>query len=152
MGWCVRHQVKKTTSWIKLCKRDQAAYVANLAAGEKIKPSLWTQWEEGIGPGQVKPVAQFVQPISPTGGVGTELKRIFKTFRIYAQPNCMCEQRAREMDSNGIEWCEEHVEEIADWLEEESKRRHLPSHLPFVRLAARVLIRRAIKNAKRKAK
>jgi hypothetical protein len=49
------------------------------------------------------------------------------------------------MDRNGIAWCESHIEEIVAWLREEATKRKLP----FLDIAGRVLVRRAIKNAKR---
>ena len=106
-------------------------------------------WAPGRRPGSGQQSATpSAQSKATMSGPGTELKLLLKRFGIVAQPNCKCGQRAREMDSNGIEWCEEHIEEIVDWLEEEAHGRHLP----FVRLAAVVLIRRAIRNAKRKEK
>ena len=81
-------------------------------------------------------------------GVGTELKLILRRLGINPKVNCKCYQRAREMDANGIEWCETHLEEIVDWLQEEAKNRSLP----FIRIAGRVLVRKAIKNARRKQK
>ena len=98
-------------------------------------------------PREEQATIQWTLPPS-SGGAGTELKTILARFGIVSQPNCRCGQRAREMDSNGIEWCEDHLEEIVDWLEEEATRRRLP----FVRLAGKVLVRRAISNAKRKEK
>jgi len=153
MGYCDRHRCKKTASWVKLCQRDQAVYLKAVENGSEIKTSFWTEWEAGRGPGQVKPgQMQTTQSVGSVcwqpGGAGTELKKLLARFGIVSHPNCQCAQRAREMDSNGIVWCEEYIEEIADWLEEEAHRRGWP----FIRVAARILIRRAIKNAKRKAK
>lgn len=132
LGWCEKHQCKKTAHWVMLCQT---------------RPEYRDLWNRSVGPGQLKPALSESPPSPPpAGGAGTELKLVLKRFWIVAQPNCKCEQRAREMDANGIAWCEEHIGEITDWLETEAKSRHLP----FVRLAAVVLIRRAIKNAKRK--
>lgn len=48
----------------------------------------------------------------------------------------------------GIEWCEseEGMKTILGWLREESEKRGLP----FVEFAAKVLVKRAIHNARRK--
>ena len=155
MGWCERHRCEKTASWIKLCRRDQAAHFEALSRGEEPKPSLWIHWEEGHGPGQARPepATEALRDNScrPSGGAGMELKLLLRKFWIVAHPNCKCGQRAREMDANGIEWCEGHVEEITDWLEEEARNRPVAG-LMFTRAGANVLIRRAIKNAKRKEK
>jgi hypothetical protein len=88
-----------------------------------------------------------VQPVT-TSGPGTQLKKLLKTWlRIEATPNCSCNARARTMDTNGCDWCEAHLEEIVGWLREEATKRGLP----FVDMAGRVLVRRAISNARKEA-
>lgn len=52
------------------------------------------------------------------------------------------------MDAAGCDWCEDNVETIVGWLREEATRRGLP----FLDAAGRLLIRRAIRNARRAAK
>ena len=42
-------------------------------------------------------------------------------------------------------WCEAHLDEIVGWLREEATKRKLP----FVDMAGRVLVRRAISNARK---
>jgi hypothetical protein len=56
----------------------------------------------------------------------------------------------REMNRQGCDWCSEpdHIEMIIDWLEEEADR----ARLPFLRFAARKIIRLAIRRARRKEK
>jgi hypothetical protein len=87
------------------------------------------------------------QPPRATSGPGTELKKILAgwPFRIVASPNCSCNARARTMDDRGIEWCEAHLDEIVGWLREEAAKRKLP----FFDAAGRVLVRRAIANARK---
>lgn len=81
-------------------------------------------------------------------GTGTELKRLLRRFGFRITQGCKCVKRAAEMDQLGVGWCRENIGLITDWLEEEAHRRSLP----FLRAAGKVLIRRAIKNAERKAK
>jgi hypothetical protein len=81
-----------------------------------------------------------------TPGVGTELKHLLRTFRIVTSTGCGCEEKARMMDENGPDWCEENLETIVDWLHEGAKRRKLP----FVRTGARLLVRYAIRRARKK--
>jgi len=50
------------------------------------------------------------------------------------------------MDIQGPDWCQEHLEEIVGWLREEATNRKLP----FMDSAARILIKKAIKNARHK--
>jgi len=84
-------------------------------------------------------------PPPPTSGPGTELKKLLKLIRITATPDCSCHARARTMDERGCDWCEEHIDEIVGWLREEAGRRKLP----FVDAAGRMLVRRAIRNARK---
>lgn len=81
----------------------------------------------------------------PTTGAGTELKALLAKVGIKSSPTCSCNKRAKTMDDNGIEWCEQNVETICDWLAEESAKRKLP----FVRLAGKALIHLAIRRAKK---
>lgn len=83
---------------------------------------------------------------SPSGP-GSELKKLLSRLGITASPTCSCNQRAKLMDANGCDWCESNLDEIVGWLREEAQRRNLP----FVDIAGRVLVRRAIRNARRAA-
>jgi hypothetical protein len=78
-------------------------------------------------------------------GPGTELKKLLSKIGIVAAPGCSCNSRAALMDKNGPDWCQEHLEEIIGWLGEESAKRHLP----FIPAAARLLVKRAIGNARK---
>lgn len=87
---------------------------------------------------------------APTSGPGTELKKLLKKVGITATPNCSCNARARKMDEEEARepgWCEAHLDEIVGWLREEATKRGLP----FVDMAGRVLVRRAISNARKEA-
>lgn len=82
---------------------------------------------------------------APTHGPGTELKKLLKKIGITASPDCSCNARARLMDERGVEWCEQNLDEIVGWLREEAAKRGLP----FVDVAGRMLVKRAIHNAKK---
>lgn len=82
---------------------------------------------------------------APRNGVGTELKKLLSKIGITATPGCVCNKRAAIMDQRGVEWCEQNVETICDWLQEEATKRKLP----FVRLAGKAIIHLAIKRAKK---
>lgn len=93
-------------------------------------------------------VARTPQP-APSGGPGTELKGLLKFLGITASPTCSCNARAQAMDENEARepgWCEANIETILDWLQEQATARNLP----FLRAGAKVLVKRAISNAKRK--
>lgn len=82
-------------------------------------------------------------------GPGTELKALLKKVGITASPGCSCNARAKLMDTNELKepgWCESNLETICDWLQEEATKRKLP----FVRMAAKILVRQAIRNARKK--
>lgn len=80
-------------------------------------------------------------------GPGSELKKLLAKVGIQATPNCSCNKRAAVMDARGCDWCEQNLDEIVGWLREEAEKRKLP----FLDMAGRVLVRRAIANARRKA-
>lgn len=80
----------------------------------------------------------------PAAGPGTELKKLLARVGITATPTCSCNARARTMDANGCEWCEANIGQIVGWLREEATKRGLP----FVDMAGRVLVKRAISNAR----
>jgi hypothetical protein len=100
-------------------------------------------------PGFVPPQAKAApQPPAPTHGPGVELKKLLKLIGITATPNCSCNARARKMDEEEAKepgWCTAHLDEIVGWLREEATKRKLP----FLDAAGRVLVRRAISNARR---
>lgn len=81
------------------------------------------------------------------GGAGTELTKLLKFFGIEStEKGCKCKSRAAKMDKNGVEWCANNIEKILDWLKEEAQKRKLP----FLRTAAKVIVLRAIRNARAK--
>ena len=108
----------------------------------------WTiDTEHPAYPAKPKPghEPQPAAPPAPTHGPGTELKKLLSRVGITATPNCSCNARARTMDERGCDWCEANLDEIVGWLREEAAKRGLP----FVDVAGRMLVRRAIKNARR---
>jgi len=88
-------------------------------------------------------------PVAPTHGPGTELKTLLAgwPFQIVATPDCKCTSRAAYMDAKGCDWCEspEGMAEIMGFLREAAEERGLP----FLDVAARLLVRRAISNARK---
>ncbi len=79
--------------------------------------------------------------------VGTELKKLLAKIGIKASPSCSCNSRAKTMDKNGVVWCENNIDTIVGWLKEEANKRKLP----FIDYAGKLLVKRAISNAKRRA-
>jgi hypothetical protein len=100
-------------------------------------------------PGCVPSVAFSTATLSAriTYGPGTELKKLLATIGITASPACSCNARAAEMDRKGCDWCEENIDTIVGWLREEATKRRLP----FLDAAGRLLVKRAIRNARKAA-
>lgn len=88
-------------------------------------------------------------PALPASGPGTELKAILRDWLgIVASPNCSCNARARQMDEWGPDLCEQNMQTIVTWLEEQAAARKLP----FVRFAGEQAVKLAIRRARKKAR
>ena len=135
-GWCTVHAMRKHARWTYLCRTN---------------PRYRRAYDAGRGPGQVRTASRPSRaPLTVErrgwGGAGTELKRLLRKFGIVEAGGCGCKNRAQIMDSEGPDWCERHLETIVSWLAEEAKRRRLP----FIHTLGRLLVRRAIRNARKK--
>jgi len=78
---------------------------------------------------------------------GTELSKLLKRFGIEPTPTCACRAKAAEMDAWGCDECSkpERIEEVVAVMREEAKARGLP----FLDAVGRMLVRRAIHNARK---
>jgi len=80
---------------------------------------------------------------------GSALKALLAgwPFYIASTPDCKCTSRAKYIDEKGCDWCEspEGMAEILGFLREAAEDRGLP----FVDMAARLLVKRAIYNARK---
>ena len=85
--------------------------------------------------------------ISLQRGPGSHLKTLLAALGFSSGPDCKCNQRAAYMDAKGCDWCEspEGIAEIMGFLRESAEERGLP----FLDLPARLLVKRAIANARR---
>ena len=93
--------------------------------------------------------SEIPQEPTTTGGPGTELKALLRYIGIVATPNCSCNARAATMDENEARepgWCAANTDTILEWLKEQADARSLP----FVKIAAKLLVKRAISNACKK--
>jgi hypothetical protein len=80
---------------------------------------------------------------------GTHLKALLARFGIHEiASGCKCQSHAAIMDKQGCDWVESHVDLIVSWMRHESKRRGLP----FLDIAARILVKESIRRARREAK
>jgi hypothetical protein len=117
-----------------------------------IEGDLWeVDVEHPEYPRTAKGGSQLIVPRLPVcGGPGTELKGLLALAGITASPGCTCNARASLMDEREAAepgWCDAHLDEIVGWLSEEAASRGLP----FIDAAGRLLVRRAIANARRNA-
>ena len=90
-----------------------------------------------------------LQKVLNPRGPGTELSKLLKRFGIEPTPTCKCRTKSAQMDAWGPDECEkpERVEEVLAVMRDEAKARGLP----FVDVAGRLLIHRAIRNARQAA-
>jgi hypothetical protein len=87
--------------------------------------------------------------LPPAHGPGTELSKLLKRIGINPTPTCSCRAKAAEMDAWGCDECErpERIDEVVAVMRAEAEARGLP----FLDVAGRMLVRRAISNARRNA-
>ena len=85
-----------------------------------------------------------------SSGPGTELKRLLAgwPFYITATPDCSCNRVAAEMDAWGPDLCEQ--PEKMDYIIAAFRENAAKRGLPFIDAAGRMLVRRAIKLARRR--
>ena len=88
-------------------------------------------------------------PAPPAHGPGTELSKLLKRFGISPTPTCQCRAKQQQMDAWGCDECSkpERIDEVVAVMRAEATARGLP----FLDVAGRLLVRRAIANARRNA-
>ena len=127
------------------CAKDGEEYACVCACGARMRSRVKNVFH--ICNNQITALNAKATAQPPTYGPGTELKKLLKKIGITATPNCSCNARARTMDANGCDWCEANIDTIVGWLKEEATKRKLP----FIDLAGKLLVKRAIRNARKKA-
>ena len=92
-------------------------------------------------------VGQHSPEPPPTHGPGTELSKLLKRLGISPTPTCQCRAMQQKMDQWGCDECErpERIEEVVAVMRAEAEARGLP----FLDMAGRLLVRRAIQNARK---
>ena len=78
-------------------------------------------------------------------GPGTELHRLLGKFGMHMKKGCACKARMVQMNKWGCGGCEENIDTIVGWLAEEAANRGLP----FLNTVGRLLVKRAIHNARK---
>jgi hypothetical protein len=94
-----------------------------------------------------KSTEPLMVPVPAARGPGTEMKKLLAGWPLYIEStdNCPCNRHAAQMDAWGADECERRMDEIVGWLRAEAASRGLP----FLDIAGRVLVRRAIGQARR---
>jgi hypothetical protein len=124
----------------RVAAQRKAGYVdAVLAAADRRSERFVYLGEEAFA----RLRAEYALPAIP--GPGAELKTLLRRLGIVAKAGCACNQRAKIMDEQGCDWCEENIDTISGWLAEESKKRKLP----YMHAAGKLLIRLAIRRARK---
>jgi hypothetical protein len=108
-------------------------------------PWISTGCQDDFVPLPVSESSNFFIPVYYDRGPGTELKKLLSKLGFRPAQNCKCNQHIQEMNMRGIEWCSENIPVITEWLREEAQR----AQLPFFAPGAKIIIRKAISNAKK---
>ena len=78
-------------------------------------------------------------------GPGTQLSKMIKSLGIHMSDSCSCRRHALEMNSKGNDWCEQNIDTVVGYLEQEAKNRGLP----FVKMVGKVMVNRAVKKSRK---
>jgi hypothetical protein len=106
------------------------------------------QWTIDVDHPAYPRASRLPEPAAPpTHGPGTELSKLLKRFGIEPTPTCSCRAKAAEMDAWGCVEASrpERIDEVVAVMRAEATARGLP----FLDIAGRLLVRRAIANARR---
>lgn len=98
------------------------------------------RFTRACGLDSAKPVRRTVN----RGGVGTELEKVIMWLGIDEPAGCRCGAYARQLNAMGPEWCEANQDVILDHLQNTSRE----FNLPFVRFAARGILKLAISRSR----
>lgn len=71
---------------------------------------------------------------------------LLSNMRITSTNGCGCDEMAATMDTNGCEWCSDHIGEIVSHMKNEARKRGIP----FVEMVASRFVRLAIRIAQRR--
>lgn len=78
-------------------------------------------------------------------GPGTQLSKMIKSLGIHMSDSCSCRRHAINMNTKGNDWCEQNIDTVVGWIEQEAKNRGLP----FVKMVGKVMVNRAIKKSRK---
>ena len=137
--WCMQN-FDKLVKWVEK-NRDRLSLALEKGSAKKlVYTAVWSAKNE------VPPTIKKSPLYEMKNGPGTELKIILSRFGFRPSRNCKCDKRAVIMDERGETWCEDNIETIVGWLKEEATIRHLL----FNKALGRMLIKRAIRNSRKR--
>lgn len=137
------------TRFAELLRECRPPAVVSLAVADYPQPTIEDLYALKNNAFEV-PLEAVLPPPQPSGP-GTELKKLLAgwPFYITASPDCSCNRVAAEMDALGPDECEK--PERINYVVEAMKANAADRGIPFVDAAGRFLVRRAIRNARRRA-
>lgn len=87
----------------------------------------------------------FLKQANQMKGPGTELQKLISWFYVPDDSKCKCNDRIAKMNKWGPDGCEERMDTIVRWL----KHSAATHNVPFQETVVRMLIKRAISNARK---
>ncbi len=137
------------TNFIKIC--DERGYILEDVMGcvARQDGDIWTIDEHHPNYPKIKINNNpTIKKLLDNGeGVGTELKKILSWFNINSSPTCSCNARAKQMNENGIHWCENNKDLIISWLKEEAIKRNMLFSVYIAKKILNLAIQRAKKSS-----
>ena len=118
-----------------------------MLGAEMVKNGVTVMRRFNAGP-QVAMASMPAVPAAPTvPGPGAHLTTLLGRLGLSETPGCRCKSYSAQMDRWGVDGCTDRILEIVGWLRAEAGNRGLP----FVDFAGKLLVNRAIANARRSA-
>ena len=118
-----------------------------MLGAEMLKNGVTVMRRFNAGP-QIAMTSMPAVPAAPTvPGPGAHLTTLLGRLGLSETPGCKCRSYSAQMDRLGVDGCTDRILEIVGWLRKEAQNRGLP----FVDFVGKMLVNRAIANARRSA-
>jgi hypothetical protein len=127
----------------KVAINKPAGYLDEVMAASSKVENGWVHFEDAA----FRRLLKKYSPERLSRGPGTVLHDMLSIFGIHIKPGCQCRARMEQMNKWGCKGCEENIDTIVGWLAEEAANRGLP----YISTVGRMLVRRAIHNARKEA-
>jgi hypothetical protein len=124
-------------------KSDQPRTVNKITVGTAIASLMRSNQFDQLKHKHLIDLIHGTNEASYSTGPGTNLKRYLSWFASETT-DCACKDRVRVMNTWGPDLCTQNIDIILDWLEQSASERKLP----FVRFLARILVSKAISEAR----